>query len=151
MGPSGPTRAGGILSVAVTPKPTNNTTSTTPVTQPARTDAKPAGTGVAQVPPGAIDAADIITSAIEETGRKGIRPPRRRSLRDELNDYIKPRAGDPSILLAAPAIETLTEIAGGIADLDWSDQLRTLASAVITDEIARRRALINRRHHSIAA
>jgi hypothetical protein len=75
-----------------------------------------------------------------------------RSLDEELNDFIAPRISDLSLLQGGGAMAVLENfLAEGLPGLEGAAELRSLAMAVISDEISRHRAILDRRHHGIAA
>ncbi len=102
----------------------------------------------------AIDAADAVNGAAEsgELTVKKARSARGHSLRKELDKFVMPDMENPSVLQASSAIRVMEDfIVNGLPKLDGTKELRSLAIAVLKDEIARHRALLDRRHHGIAA
>jgi hypothetical protein len=102
----------------------------------------------------AIGATDAVNGAGEagELAIRKARSARGRSLRKELDKFVMPDMENPSVLQATSAIRVMEDfIVNGLPNLEGTKELRSLAVAVIKDEIARHRALLDRRHHGIAA
>jgi len=67
-------------------------------------------------------------------------------------DFVMPRISDPTIFLGDRSISILEQLASDILPhLEESYELRSLAGAIIADEIARHRELLTRLHSGIAA
>jgi hypothetical protein len=100
------------------------------------------------------DAIDAVNGAADsgELTVKKARSARGHSLRKELDKFVMPSMDNPSIMQASSAIRVMEDfIVNGLPALDGTKELRSLAIAVLKDEIARHRALLDRRHHGIAA
>jgi hypothetical protein len=88
---------------------------------------------------------------IEEiaTRRRSTRAPR--SPQQIIADFIEPRISDPTPFQGGRSLSILERLAAHIIPaLDESEELRSLASAVIAEEIERRRELARRLQGSIA-
>jgi hypothetical protein len=88
---------------------------------------------------------------IEEiaTRRRSTRAPR--SPQQIIADFIEPQISDPTPFQGGRSLSILERLASHIIpSLDESEELRTLAGAVIAEEIERRRELARRRQGSIA-
>jgi hypothetical protein len=67
-------------------------------------------------------------------------------------DFVTPLISDPTVFQGSRSISILERLATDILpNLEESEELRSLAGAVIADEIARHRELLMRLHSSIAA
>jgi len=67
-------------------------------------------------------------------------------------DFVMPRISDPTVFQGGRSISILEQLASDILpNLEENDELRSLAGAVIADEIARHRELLMRLHSGIAA
>jgi len=67
-------------------------------------------------------------------------------------DFVMPLISDPTLFQGSRSISILERLAADILpNLDESDELRSLAGAVIADEIARHRELLTRLYSGIAA
>jgi hypothetical protein len=67
-------------------------------------------------------------------------------------DFVMPRISDPTVFQGGRPISILERLASDILpNLEENDELRSLAGAVIADEIARHRELLMRLHSGIAA
>ncbi len=67
-------------------------------------------------------------------------------------DFVMPLISDPTVFQGSRSISILERLAADILpNLDESEELRSLAGAVIADEIARHRELLMRLHSGIAA
>ena len=67
-------------------------------------------------------------------------------------DFVTPRISDPTVFQGSGSISILERLASDILPtLQESEELRSLAGAVIADEIARHRDLLMRVHGGIAA
>ncbi|MGA7807176.1 hypothetical protein [Bradyrhizobium sp.] len=81
--------------------------------------------------------------------RRSTRAPR--SPQQIIADFIEPRISDPTPFQGGRSLSILERLASRIIPaLDESEELRSLASAVIAEEIERRRELARRLHGSIA-
>jgi hypothetical protein len=69
-----------------------------------------------------------------------------------LVDFVMPLIADPTVFQGSRSISILERLAADILpNLDESAELRSLAGAVIAEEIARHRELLMRLHNGIAA
>jgi hypothetical protein len=76
----------------------------------------------------------------------------RTSPSEDLADFIMPRLTQPAILQGGRSLAILEHLVTAvIPTFEESNQLRSLATAVISAEITRRRELLNRLHQGIAA
>jgi hypothetical protein len=121
---------------------------TTPATLEALADTTPTGTTVAA--PGPADQREFET-LIRITGRRpsaaAIRSPHQCIV-----DFVMPRISDPTIFQGDRSISILEQLAADILpNLEESGELRSLAGAIIADEIARHRELLTRIHAGIGA
>lgn len=67
-------------------------------------------------------------------------------------DFVMPRISDPALFQGGRSISILEQLASDILpNLEESEELRSLAGAVIADEIARHREFLARLHGGIAA
>jgi hypothetical protein len=67
-------------------------------------------------------------------------------------DFVMPLISDPTAFQGSRSISILERLAADILpNLEESEELRSLAGAVIADEIARHRELLMRLHSGIAA
>jgi hypothetical protein len=67
-------------------------------------------------------------------------------------DFVMPLISDPTVFQGSRSISILERLAADILPhLDESEELRSLAGAVIADEIVRHRELLMRLHSGIAA
>lgn len=67
-------------------------------------------------------------------------------------DFVMPRISDPTIFQGDRSISILEQLASDILpNLEESSELRSLAGAIIADEIARHRELLTRIHAGIGA
>jgi hypothetical protein len=67
-------------------------------------------------------------------------------------DFVMPLISDPTLFQGSRSISILERLAADILpNLEESEELRSLAGAVIADEIERHRELLMRLHSSIAA
>jgi hypothetical protein len=74
-----------------------------------------------------------------------------RSPRQCIADFVMPRISDPSVFQGSRSISILERIASDILpNLEESEELRSLAGAVIADEIERHRELLARCHGAIS-
>jgi hypothetical protein len=74
-----------------------------------------------------------------------------RSPRQCIADFVMPRISDPTVFQGSRSISILERIASDILPaLEESEELRSLAGAVIADEIDRHRELLARSHGAIA-
>jgi len=74
-----------------------------------------------------------------------------RSPRQCIADFVMPRISDPTLFQGSRSISILERIASDVLPaLEESEELRSLAGAVIADEIERRRELLARSHGAIA-
>jgi hypothetical protein len=122
--------------------------STTLATPEARAHTKPTGTTVA--PPQPADQREFET-LIRITGQRAsataIRSPHQCIV-----DFVMPRISDPTIFQGDRSISILEQLASDILpNLEESSELRSLAGAIIADEIARHRELLTRIHAGIGA
>ncbi|MBV9564302.1 MAG: hypothetical protein JOY90_28255 [Bradyrhizobium sp.] len=75
----------------------------------------------------------------------------RRSPQADIADFIMPRLAEPQILQSGRALGILEQLVADIVPtFEESHELRSLAQAVLTTEIARRRELIEQLHRGIA-
>lgn len=82
--------------------------------------------------------------------RKSTRAPR--SPQQIVADFIEPRIDDPAAFRGSRSLSILEHLASEIIpSLDESEELRSLAGAVITEEIERHRELARRLQDGIAA
>jgi hypothetical protein len=121
---------------------------TTPATPGALADTAPTGTTVAAPKPA--DQREFET-LIRITGRRAsaaaIRSPHQCIV-----DFVMPRISDPTIFQGDRSISILEQLASDILpNLEESSELRSLAGAIIADEIARHRELLTRIHAGIGA
>ena len=74
-----------------------------------------------------------------------------RSLRQYIVDFVEPRISDPTVFQNGRSLSILEHLASDIIPtLDESKELRSLAGAIIADEIERHRELVTRLHSGIA-
>src|SRR5262249_8813768 len=86
------------------------------------------------------------TAAREQIGRLA-----RRSLREEVIDFIIPRIGDPTILRGEHSVSILEHLVCRLLpSLQGTEEMRAVAAAVLSDEIVRHRDLVSRIHRGIA-
>jgi hypothetical protein len=75
-----------------------------------------------------------------------------RSPRRYIADFVMPKIFDPTVLQSERSVSILERLAASILpNLEDGEELRTLAGALIADEIARHRDLLTRLHNGIAA
>jgi len=75
-----------------------------------------------------------------------------RSPRQCIADFVMPTMTDPTLLQSSRSVSILEHLASEILpNLDAGDDLRSLAGAIIADEIARRRDFLMRLHGGIPA
>jgi hypothetical protein len=75
-----------------------------------------------------------------------------RSPRRYIADFVMPKIFDPTVLQSERSVSILEKLAASILpNLEDGEELRTLAGALIADEIARHRDLLTRLHNGIAA
>jgi hypothetical protein len=122
---------------------------TSPPTQVTPADIKPSGTTSTTAPKPA-DQREF-EALISITGRRAsaaaIRSPHQCIV-----DFVMPRISDLTIFQGGRLISILEQLASDILpNLEESDELRSLAGAVIADEITRHRELLIRLHAGIAA
>jgi hypothetical protein len=86
---------------------------------------------------------------IELIGARATAP---RSPRQHIADFIMPRLSDPNVLQGGRPLSILERLfADTLPQLEESEELRSLAGAIIADEIARHQDLLTRLHASMAA
>jgi hypothetical protein len=122
---------------------------TTPTTAGASANTKPVGTTV-----GAPKPADPreFEALISIPGRRASAAAAIRSPHQCIVDFVMPRISDPTIFQGGRSISILEQLASDILpNLEESSELRSLAGAIIADEIARHRELQTRIHAGIAA
>jgi hypothetical protein len=123
---------------------------TAPTTPGALADTKPAGTTVAAPKPAdqrEFEALISITGRRAAASAAAIRSPHQCIV-----DFVMPRISDPTIFQGGRSISILEQLASDILpNLEESSELRSLAGAIIADEIARHRELQSRIHAGIAA
>jgi hypothetical protein len=74
-----------------------------------------------------------------------------RSLRQRVADFVEPRISDPTPFLGGQSLSILERLASEILPgLDESEELRSLTSDIIADEIDRHRELLMRLQSDIA-
>jgi hypothetical protein len=121
---------------------------TSPVTSGALADTEPTGTTVAAPKPA--DQQEFET-LIRITGRRAAAAAMR-SPHQCIVDFVMPRISDPTIFQGDRSISILEQLASDILpNLEESSELRSLAGAIIADEIARHRDLLTRIHAGIGA
>ena len=121
----------------------------TPPTQVALADIKPSGTTSVAAPKPADqrDFETLIGIAGRRASAAAIRSPHQCIV-----DFVMPRISDPTIFQGGRSISILEQLASDILPhLEESDELLSLAGAVIADELARHRELLTRLHTGIAA
>ncbi|HLK82471.1 MAG TPA: hypothetical protein VKT99_13410 [Xanthobacteraceae bacterium] len=112
-------------------------------------DHKPSGT-TSIAAPKPVDQREFET-LIGVAGRRAS-PAAIRSPHQCIVDFVMPRISDPTIFQGGRSISILEQLASEILPhLEESDELRSLAGAIIADEIARHRELLIRLHSGIAA
>jgi hypothetical protein len=121
---------------------------TGPATPGTLADTKPSGTTFAAPKPA--DQREFET-LIGVTGRRtsaaAIRSPHQCIV-----DFVMPRISDPTIFQGGRSISILEQLASDILpNLEESNELRSLAGAIIADEITRHRELLTRLYAGIAA
>jgi hypothetical protein len=123
---------------------------TTPTTPGAIANTKPVGTTVTAprpADPREFEALISITGRRAAAAAAAIRSPHQCIV-----DFVMPRISDPTIFQGGRSISILEQLASDILpNLDESSELRSLAGAIIADEIARHRELQTRIHAGIAA
>jgi hypothetical protein len=73
-------------------------------------------------------------------------------LRDLIVDFVMPQMAEPALLRADRSIPLLDHlVAEVLPKLDESEELCALATAIISDEIARQRNITRRIHEGLAA
>jgi hypothetical protein len=121
---------------------------TSPVTPGALADTEPTGTTVGA--PKLADQQEFET-LIRITGRRAAAAAMR-SPHQCIVDFVMPRISDPTIFQGDRSISILEQLASDILpNLEESSELRSLAGAIIADEIARHRDLLTRIHAGIGA
>ena len=81
-----------------------------------------------------------------------MRSGQRHSMQSDLTDFIMPSVSDPSIFHTGRCILLLQHLVSEIIpNLDESEELRRLATAMLNEEIERQRDLQTRRNSAIAA
>jgi hypothetical protein len=121
---------------------------TTPGTPGPLADTEPTGTSIAA--PKSADQREF-EALISITGRRAAAAAIR-SPHQCIVDFVMPRISDPTIFQGDRTISILEQLASDILpNLDESNELRSLAGAIITDEIARQRELPTRIHAGIGA
>jgi hypothetical protein len=125
-------------------------TGTSPATPGALADTEPTGTTVAAPKPA--DQQEFET-LIRITGRRAATAAAAiRSPHQCIVDFVMPRISDPTIFQGDRSISILEQLASDILpNLEESSELRSLAGAIIADEIARHRELLTRIHSGIGA
>jgi len=84
-------------------------------------------------------------------GRRASEDPAR-SPRQHIADFVTPMISDPTVFQGDRSVSILERLASDILPhLDESEELRSLAGALIADEIERHRSLLTRLHGGIAA
>ena len=112
------------------------------------TDVERSGVETSGVKPSSPDMA-LVIEAVAGWSRSS---PTARSPHQDLIDFVMPRITDATVLQGGRAAAILEHLVSDILPhLADGDELRVLASAVITDEIARHRDLLTRLHAGIAA
>lgn len=118
-------------------------------TEVALADIKPSGTTSVATPKPADqqEFETLISIADRRASAAAIRSPHQCIV-----DFVMPRISDPAIFQGGRSISILEQLASDILPhLEESDELRSLAGAIIADEIARHRELLMRLHSGIAA
>lgn len=115
-------------------------------TQGALAEIKPPETSRAPQPASYRDFEALISIA----GRRGPAAALR-SPHQCIADFVMPRISDPAVFQGSHSISILERLASEIIpSLDESEELRSLAGAIIADEIGRHRELLMRLHGGIA-
>jgi hypothetical protein len=100
--------------------------------------------GAQAVQPPAFDA------ELEAIARKDAYFARRRPLRTTLAEFVMPKIGDPSVMQGNSIISVMEEfVLHRLPKLEGTRELRSLAEAVIKDEIIRHRNIRMRRQQGI--
>jgi hypothetical protein len=95
-------------------------------------------------PAGYLDFGGLVDSAQGTSGAPS------RSPHQWIADFVEPRITDPALLQSGRSLSVLERLASNIIPaLDESEELRSLAGAIIADEIERHRELAARLHGGI--
>lgn len=96
-------------------------------------------------------AGDLDLEAPADIDRRRAPAVTRRSPHQWVADFIEPRITDPTVFQGGRSLSILEQLASDIIpNLDESEELRSLAGAIIADEIERHRELASRLHGGIA-
>jgi hypothetical protein len=95
--------------------------------------------------------ADTFATAAPATGQRAAATAAP-SLRDAIAEFVMPKISNPALLHSARATLVLEHLVSDVLPaLEGSEELRTLASTVLEDEVGRHRELVARIHAGLAA